>query len=496
MAEASTLHWRDLATLTPTQRAAELLLPLPWLLLALMAAQRGWFAASAAATALFFTAGLRLTHDCYHRNLGLSPASGDRLLFLLSVLLGGALHAIEHTHLHHHRHCLAEDDLEGRISRLGLAAAMLRSPLYPVQIHWHTWHHGTPRQRRWMRRELLAIALVQAMIWSSGNAALHWVALCLLCANAAVPLVGIWSVHRGCDPAAGRARSGRGTLLARLSFNMLYHHEHHCYPGVPARHLGELARRMAADSAAGQALPLFGETPRSDAVSRSRAEKDCLKSRYLPVAKATPADHTTPQQHRASRTRHRRVRPRIQQRPQCHLRLAALALLPLLTACGHRHAGTLQLDVCDLARPAVASLIAEPLALPGQARPPLAGSCQFRALDQAQQAPQIEVNLYTEAAAARTRLPLAQTLRLILAEAGNNYGGADILAFDKVAETNVAYGEAAQPHLLVLAEDGVILEIQLRGVYRQSALELAEQMWKTLKTYRVPAQTDRTAPSG
>lgn len=489
MAEATTQHWRDLATLTPAQRAAELLLPLPWLLLALVLAQQNWRAASAAATALFFTAGLRLTHDCYHRNLGLSPANGDRLLFLLSVLLGGALHAIEHTHLHHHRHCLAEDDLEGRISHLGLAAAVLRSPLYPLQIHWHTWRRGTPRQRRWMRRELLAIALVQALIWSSGSAALQWIALCLLFANAAVPLVGIWSVHRGCAQDAGRARSSRNALLARLSFNMLYHHEHHRYPSVPARHLGELARRLAADADVGQALPLLGNAPWPGA--------DCDEPPHsLHAAKLPASGHAAGPHHRPQVQRHRQpAQPRQQRQHRSRrLRFTAFALLSLLAGCGHRHAGTLQLDVCDLAKPLVTSLIAEPLALPGQVRPPLAGSCQFRAMDDAQHAPQIEVQLYTEAAAARTRLPLPQTLRLILAEAGSNYGGADILAFDKVAETNVAYGGPDQPRLLVLAEGGVILEIQLRGVYRQSAVELAGHLWKSLKTYRPPAPSAGTAP--
>lgn len=469
MAEASLLQWRDLTGLTPSQRVAELLLPVPWLILALAFAQHGWFAAGAAATALFFTASLRLTHDGYHRNLGLSPAGNDRLLFVLSVLLGGALHAIEHTHLHHHRHCLAEDDLEGRLSHLGLAAAVLRSPLYPLQIHWHTWHHGTPRQRRWMRRELLAVALVQAAVWSSGNSALQWVALCLLCANAAVPLVGIWSVHRGCAQDAGRARSSRSRLLARLSFNMLYHHEHHRYPGVPARHLGELARRLAAHGSAVPALPLLGGAKRATRM----AARPVRPHREPPRASHSPRP------------------PRARRRP---LRLAAFALLPLLAGCGHRHAGTLQLDVCAMAGPAVATLIAEPLALPGRVQPPLAGSCQFRAVDDTQHTPQVEVQLYTEAAAARTRRPLAQTLRLILAEAGNNYGGADILAFDKVAETNVAYGEAAQPRQLVLAENGVILEIQLHGVYRQSAVELATQLWNTLKTYRPPATARQDPP--
>ncbi|MCQ4165024.1 fatty acid desaturase [Tahibacter harae] len=488
MAEASLLHWRDLAGLTPAQRAAELLLPLPWLILALAFAQCGWFAAGAVATALFFTAGLRLTHDGYHRNLGLSPAGNDRLLFLLSVLLGGALHAIEHTHLHHHRHCLAEDDLEGRISHLGLAAAMLRSPLYPLQIHWHTWRRGTPRQRRWMRRELLAIALVQCLVWSSGSAALQWIAFCLLCANAAVPLVGIWSVHRGCARDPGRARSSRSRLLARLSFNMLYHHEHHRYPGVPARHLGELARRLAAHGTAPPALPLLGGLQRAAAPGQADADRDAPQD--LPSAATAAAAARSTRPHKGPSRAGRCRRPPGLRRRQ--LRLAAFALLPLLAGCGHRHAGTLQLDVCALAGPAVATLIAEPLALPGQVRPPLAGSCQFRAVDDAQHAPQIEVQLYTEAAAARTRLPLAQTLRLILAEAGNTYGGADILAFDKVAETNVAYGEAAQPRLLVLAEGGVILEIQLRGVYRQSAVELAIQLWKTLKIYRPPAPAGNT----
>lgn len=432
-----TIHWRDLVALSPAQRATELLLPLPWLVLALGLAQAGWTLAALAASALFFTAGLRLTHDLYHRNLGLGRASSDALLFLLSVLLGGALHAIEHTHLHHHRHCLAEDDLEGQIGKLGFWSALCHSPVYPVLIHIHTLRRGSPRQRRWIQVELFAIAASQALIWSSGASALQTVSLALLVANAAVPMVGIWSVHRGCEHAHDRARSHRQRWLDGPTFNMLYHLEHHLYPGVPARHLPQLARRLDA-------------------------------ARHQPVASIWACSSG------ALAAIHRRW--------QRGLALALFALLPLLGGCRHRLAGEEKLDACAFGLPVVAETISYPLALPGRQGDGVAGNCQFRQLEQAGDAAQVQLSLFTDAAAQGR--PLAQTLALILAEAGNTFGDGKTATLGTPGPLAYVFDSNGEPAQIVIAERGLVLEIGLRGMRRERALRLAQQLWQALAHYR------------
>lgn len=428
MAESTELHWRDLRVLSRIQRAAELLLPLPWLLLALAAAGAGWRWTAFAATALFFTAGLRLTHDLYHRNLGLDRRSTDWLLFGLSVLLGGALHAIEYTHLQHHRRCLAEDDLEGRIGHLGFWQALWRSPLYPVLIHLHTLRHGSRRQRHWIKVELAAVALAQALIWTSANSALQSLSLALLLANAAVPMVGIWSVHRDTARQQHRARSIRWPWLDGPTFNMLYHQEHHRFPAVPACRLPELARRI-----------------------------DALE------------------------------RPSLAPKPQRRLRLlAALALLALLAGCRHRLATTPVLDACAIGLPVVAETLSYPLALPGRRSDGLAGDCQFRRIEQASGAAQIQLSLYTDAAAGGR--PLTQTLALILAEAGNTFGPSQTATLGTPGPQAVVFDSNGEPAQIVVADRGLILSLGLRGLRRERALRLSQQLWQALERHRPAAQ--------
>ncbi|MEZ5463199.1 fatty acid desaturase [Dokdonella sp.] len=240
------VQWRDLVALTRREVAMELCLPLPWLLAATMAGaagHRGWVVF---ATLIMFMMGLRITHNAFHRNLGISRSAGDLVMFALSVLLGGAMHAIEYTHLRHHRNCLADDDVEGHIAHLGFLSAVLHSPIYPMQIHWVAMRRGSNRQKRWIVLELTAVVLLHAAIWLSDNSTLKVMAMSLYFANASAPLVGIWAVHRNCEKGRFRARTSRSILLNALTVNLFNHLEHHLYPAVPTCHLPILARRLDA----------------------------------------------------------------------------------------------------------------------------------------------------------------------------------------------------------------------------------------------------------
>lgn len=97
--------------------------------------------------------GLRVTHGAFHRTLGLRGRGNDAVMFVLSVLLGGAMHAIECTHRHHHRACLEADDVEGRIAHLGFWRALLHSPLVVGMFH-HLEHHLYPAVPTWRLPEL------------------------------------------------------------------------------------------------------------------------------------------------------------------------------------------------------------------------------------------------------------------------------------------------------------------------------------------------------
>ena len=242
----SGVEWRDLVVLTRREILVELTLPLPWLLAAIMAGNAGKGGWLVLATLVMFMMGLRITHNAFHRNLGISRSAGDLVMFALSALLGGAMHAIEYTHLSHHRDCLAEDDIEGKIAHLGFFSAVVHSPIYPLQIHWLALRNGSLRQKRWIAIELAAVVLLHASIWLGDNSVFKLMALSLYFANASAPLVGIWAVHRGCDTGGFNARTSRSRLLNALTVSLFNHLEHHLYPAVPTCHLPTLAKRLDA----------------------------------------------------------------------------------------------------------------------------------------------------------------------------------------------------------------------------------------------------------
>ena len=241
------IAWRDLVPMRRRDTLRELALPLPWLAAALLAAAQGWTWPAVAATFVLFMTGLRVTHGAFHRALGLRGRGNDAVMFVLSVLLGGAMHAIECTHRHHHRACLDADDVEGRIAHLGVWRALLHSPLYPFHIHAFALRHGSRRQRGWVRAELAAVVALQVLVWGVfDNAALQTITLALLFANASAAMVGIWAVHRACDAAGFNARSSRSRVLDACVAGMFHHLEHHLYPAVPTRRLAVLAQRFDA----------------------------------------------------------------------------------------------------------------------------------------------------------------------------------------------------------------------------------------------------------
>ena len=249
------VRWRDLTALSRVEIVRELALPLPWLALALIAGHAGMHAITVLATFVLFMTGLRLTHNAFHRTLGLPRRGDDAVMFALSALLGGAMHAIEHTHLRHHARCMARDDVEGRVALLGFWRALAHSPRYPLLIHIEALRRGTRRQKRWIAAELATVAAIQIAIWCvSDSDTWKTISLSLLFANASAAMVGIWAVHRGCEDAHYAARTSRNPVLNALVGNMFHHLEHHLYPGVPTRRLPVLAQRL--DAVATAPLPL------------------------------------------------------------------------------------------------------------------------------------------------------------------------------------------------------------------------------------------------
>jgi fatty acid desaturase len=239
--------WRDLARLSRPEVAKELLLPLPWLLLSLWLARRGLYLPASAASFLFYLAGLRLVHNAFHHTLGLPRAASPWVLHALSVLMLGSMHAVRFNHMRHHRHCLADDDVEAMSARMSAGRALLTGPLFPLRVHGKALTSAGPRERRLMVGELGAnlawVALVFG-VWDVGALRYHVGAMAL--GQCLSSFFCVWTVHHGCDPSRHLARTLRHRVKSLVTMNMFYHEEHHLFPQVPTCHLGRLADRLDA----------------------------------------------------------------------------------------------------------------------------------------------------------------------------------------------------------------------------------------------------------
>ena len=238
------VEWRDLTRLSSLEIAAELALPLPWLLASLWLAYHRWFALALPASFMLFLVGLRQVHNAFHRALGISRIAGDWLMFLLSAVMLGSMHAVEINHLDHHRHCLSEDDVEGASARLPAWKALLSGPLFPVRLHVNAWKKARGPKFRWILAELIVTlvmvgsALCFNVVWLRYHVAAMATGQCF------TAFFAVWTVHHDCESEGLLARTLRGLLKNLVTYNMFFHVEHHLFPAVPTCHLPQLAARL------------------------------------------------------------------------------------------------------------------------------------------------------------------------------------------------------------------------------------------------------------
>jgi len=236
--------WRDLTELTDRESLVELLRPMPWLIGSLVAARFGWFPIALGLSFFFFLAGLRQVHDAFHHNLGLERRTNHLLLTSLSVLMLGSMHAVRVTHLHHHKHALAEEDVEASSARLRWWQALILGPLFPVRLHAAAIRIGKRNDQLWIAFEL---AITAAMTWaavSTGSQVLGYHVAAMAAGQCGTAFFAVWTVHHGCDSSTYIARTLRHRLKSALVMDMFFHVEHHLFPKVPTRNLHALAERL------------------------------------------------------------------------------------------------------------------------------------------------------------------------------------------------------------------------------------------------------------
>ncbi|HYF48818.1 MAG TPA: fatty acid desaturase [Planctomycetota bacterium] len=219
----------------------ELALPVPWFVFSLILAGYSLWVPALACSFMFFLTGLRLVHDAYHANLGVGPRALDMLLFVMSILMLGSMHAVRFNHLRHHRLCLGEGDVEASSARMPWYQALAFGPVFPLLLTLTAFRLATPQQRWWVAAELVANVVWAAAILAFGWALLLYHLAAMAIGQCLTAFFAVWTVHQGGET---HGRTLRGRLSNLISYNMFLHVEHHLFPGVPTSRLPELARRL------------------------------------------------------------------------------------------------------------------------------------------------------------------------------------------------------------------------------------------------------------
>jgi fatty acid desaturase len=248
-----TLSWRDLVPLRWGEKLLECTISLPWLVFSWFGYYRAcagswlWLGAGMLGSFFFFLTGLRQSHNAQHRCLGIGRLGHDGMLFILSMLMLASMHAVRTTHLHHHRHCLDDEDFEAAHANHPWWKVLLMGPSFVLQLHRTALGLAGAPARRWIATELAAIALViiAALLGLGGNP-MRWHVAAMIVGECFTAFFAVWIVHHGCQADGQIARTQRGWLRNFISYSMFYHLEHHLFPAVPTCHLPKLAARLDA----------------------------------------------------------------------------------------------------------------------------------------------------------------------------------------------------------------------------------------------------------
>ncbi|MGB9464600.1 MAG: fatty acid desaturase [Candidatus Acidiferrum sp.] len=239
------LGWRDLVRVSPFEVLLEPLLPAAWLAASLLTAAHGLQVIALGFSFMFFLTGLRLIHNAFHSSLGLSRRTTDIVLWVMSLVMLGSMHAVQFNHLRHHRLTFGEDDVEGRHAEMPAWRTLLFGPAFPILLHITALQYGNRKLRATVVTELLLNAAWIALVFGSwGNSTLRYHVSTMAIGQCLTAFFAVWTVHHHCDRTHYIARTLRSKIKNGITFNMFLHIEHHLFPRVPTCHLQELSRRI------------------------------------------------------------------------------------------------------------------------------------------------------------------------------------------------------------------------------------------------------------
>jgi fatty acid desaturase len=224
---------------------AELLWPLFWLTASLVVARLGWYVIALGLSFLFFLAGLRTVHNAFHFALGLPRWATDGVLWAMSLIMLGSMHAVRFNHLQHHRLMLAEADVEGRSAAMPWWRALLFGPKFTALLHATALRRGNWQLKATVMAQLAMNAVWIAFVFRvSGSGVLRYHVMAMEAGHCFTAFFAVWTVHHHCDRTHYLARTLRDRIKNAITFDMFRHIEHHLFPAVPTCHLAELSMRL------------------------------------------------------------------------------------------------------------------------------------------------------------------------------------------------------------------------------------------------------------
>ena len=237
--------WQDLMRLNKKDVVTELLISMPWLIISMFLAYHTWYLAAMFCSFMFFLTGLRQVHNAFHFALGLSKPLTHWVMFILSVLMLGSMHAVQINHLRHHQHCMQDEDIEAKSAQMKWWQAFLFGPIFPLMLHKKAFEVGTKTQRKWMTAELLANVVFITLVFAVLDiTVLKYHVLVMLIGQCMTAFFAVWTVHHDTEDHIYMARTVRNEFKRVVTYNMFYHVEHHLFPAVPTRKLHILAKRL------------------------------------------------------------------------------------------------------------------------------------------------------------------------------------------------------------------------------------------------------------
>lgn len=239
------VEWKDLVKLNKKDIYSELLISLPWLIVSLIFAYQQWYPIALFCSFMFFLTGLRQVHNAFHFALGISRKLTHWIMFVLSILMLGSMHAVQINHLRHHQHCMQDEDIEAKSAKMKWWQAFLFGPLFPLMLHKKAFEVGTPSQRKWMSAELLVNVIFLILVFGFLDIPILKYHFCaMLIGQCMTAFFAVWTVHHDTEDHIYMARTVRNEFKRVVTYNMFYHVEHHLFPAVPTRNLHLLAKRL------------------------------------------------------------------------------------------------------------------------------------------------------------------------------------------------------------------------------------------------------------